>query len=63
MIFPEQKQERFQMSFKKAEPPIYKPMEEYIKEKMGLTTRTETYKTSLKFLYKTLKAQDIGGML
>ena len=59
MLFPRKKQNRFQLSFKGKEVPIYLPMEKYLMEKLGITTRSDTYKKSLKHLYQTIKKAEI----
>ena len=43
------------MSYKTKEVPIYLPMEEYLMESLGITTRCDTYKYALKHLYKSVK--------
>lgn len=55
MIFPKKKQERFQLSFKKKEVPIYIPMEEFLMKDLGIPTRSDVYKLALKNLYKQRK--------
>ena len=55
MLFPKKKQQRVQLSFKEKEVDIYMPMERYIMDDMGITTRSDTYKKALKYLYQTRK--------
>ena len=59
MLFPRKKQNRFQLSFKGKEVPIYLPMEKYLMKKLGITTRSDTYKKSLKHLYQTIIQAEI----
>ena len=59
MLFPRKKQNRFQLSFKGKEVPIYLPMEKYLMKKLGITTRSDTYKKSLKYIYQTIKQAEI----
>ena len=55
MLFPKKKQNRFQMSFKEKEVPIYMNMEKYLMDDMGIPTRSDTYKQALKHFYRTAK--------
>ena len=55
MIFPKKKQNRFQMSFKEKEVPLYMMMEEFLMEDLGIPTRSDTYKIALKHYYKQAK--------
>ena len=55
MIFPKKKQNRFQLSFKEKEVPIYLPMEEFLMDDLGIPTRSDTYKIALKNLYRQRK--------
>lgn len=55
MLFPPKNQQKFCMSYKTKEVPIYIPMEEYLMESLGITTRCDTYKYALKHLYKSVK--------
>jgi|TARA_Y100000015_G_C2327124_1_gene59408 hypothetical protein len=55
MIFPKKKQERFTLSFKRKEVPIYVPMEEFLMDDLGIPTRSDVYKLALKNLYKQRK--------
>ena len=59
MMFPKTKQNRFQLSFKQKEVPIYLPMEEFLKDDLRLTCRNEVYKVALKHLYKTRKLKHL----
>ena len=42
---------RFQMSYKAKEVPIYTPMEEFLMEDMGIPTRSDVHKVAIKNLY------------
>ena len=42
---------RFQMSYKAKEVPIYTPMEEFLMEDMGIPTRCDVHKIAIKNLY------------
>ena len=55
MMFPKKKQNRFQLSFKEKEVPLYLPMEEFLMEDLGIPTRSDTYKIALKNLYRQRK--------
>ena len=55
MIFTKKKQERFTLSFKRKEVPIYVPMEEFLMDDLGIPTRSDVYKLALKNLYKQRK--------
>ena len=54
-MLPKKKQNRFQLSFKAKEVPIYIPMEEYLMDDLDIPTRSDTYKIALKNLYKQRK--------
>lgn len=46
------------MSFKEKEVPVYRPMEEYLMDKLKIPTKSDTYKKALKHLYQTsIKAE------
>jgi len=55
MLFPKKKQNRFQLSFKEREVPLFGPMEEFLMDDLGIPTRSDTYKTALKHLYQQRK--------
>jgi len=57
MMFPKKKQNRFQLSFKEKEVPLYLPMEEFLMEDLGIPTRSDTYKIALKNLYRQRKQE------
>ena len=52
-------QQKFCMSYKNKEAPIYLPTEEYPIENLGITTRPEIHKYALKHLYKTHKQSQL----
>ena len=54
-MFPKKKQNRFQLSFKAKEVPVYIPMEEYLMDDLDIPTRSDTYKIALKNLYRQRK--------
>jgi hypothetical protein len=45
------KANRFQMSYKAREVPIYAPMEEFLMDDMGIPTRSDVHKVAIKNLY------------
>jgi hypothetical protein len=47
MLFPPKNQQKFCMSYKNKEVPIYLPMEEYLMKNPGITTRSEIHKYAL----------------
>ena len=55
MMLPKKKQNRFQLSFKAKEVPVYIPMEEYLMDDLDIPTRSDTYKIALKNLYRQRK--------
>ena len=55
MMLPKKKQNRFQLSFKAKEVPIYMPMKEYLMDDLDIPTRSDTYKIALKNLYRQRK--------
>ena len=55
MMFPRKKQNRFQLSFKEKEVPVYKEMEDFLVEDLCIPTRSDTYKIALKNLYRQRK--------
>ena len=55
MMFPKKKQNSFQLSFKEKEVPLYLPMEAFLMEDLGICTRSDTYKITLKHLYQQRK--------
>lgn len=59
MLFPKKKQNRFQLSYKAKELPIYLPMEEFLMQDLGIPTRSDTYKLALKNLYLQRKQSKI----
>ena len=54
MMLPKKKQNRFQLSFKAKEVPVYIPME-YLMDDLDIPTRSDTYKIALKNLYRQRK--------
>jgi len=46
---------RFQMSYKAKEMPIYMPMEEFLMEDLGIATRCDVHKVAIKNLYQQRK--------
>ena len=54
-MLPKKKQNRFQLSFKAKEVPVYIPMEEYLMDDLDIPTRSDTYKIALKNLYRQRK--------
>ena len=55
MMLPKKKQNRFQLSFKAKEVPVYMPMEEYLMDDLDIPTRSDTYKIALKNLCRQSK--------
>ena len=55
MLLPPKNQNKFMMSYKTKEVPVYLPMEEYLMEDLGIATRCDVHKFALKHLYKTRK--------
>lgn len=55
MMFPKKKQNRFQLSFKEKEVPVYIPMEQFLMDDLDIPTRSDTYKLALKNLYRQRK--------
>ena len=55
MMFPKKKQNRFQLSFKAKEVPIYIPMEQFLMDDLDIHIRSDTYKIALKNLYRQRK--------
>ena len=53
MLFPQKKRNKFMMSYKEKEVPLFLKMEEYLMEDMGIATRCDVHKVALKHLYKT----------
>ena len=51
-MLPKKKQNRFQLSFKAKEIPVYMPMEEFLMDDLDIPTRSDTYKIGLKNLYR-----------
>jgi hypothetical protein len=45
------KANRFQMSYKAKEVPIYGPMEDFLMEDLGIPTRSDVHKIAIKNLY------------
>jgi hypothetical protein len=52
MMLPKKKQNRFQLSLMEKEVPVYMPMEEYLMDDLDIPTRSDTYKITLKNLYR-----------
>ena len=42
MMLPKKKQNRFQLSFKEKEGPVYIPMEQYLIDDLDIPTRSDT---------------------
>jgi len=59
-MFPKKKQNRFQLSFKTKEVPVYMPMEEFLMDDLDIPTRSDTYKIALKNLYRQRKQAHLG---
>ena len=55
MMLPKEKQNRFQLSFKAKEVPVYMPMEKFLMDDLDIPIRTDTYKIALKNLYRQRK--------
>ena len=55
MMLPKKKQNRFQLSFKVKDVPVYIPMEEYLMDDLDIPTRSDTCKIALKNLYRQRK--------
>tara|TARA_Y100001933_G_C18867985_1_gene508728 strand:+ start:442 stop:630 length:189 start_codon:yes stop_codon:yes gene_type:complete len=55
MLFPQKKRNKFMMSYKEKEVPLFLKMGEYLMEDMGIATRCDIHKVALKHLYKTRK--------
>ena len=55
MMLPKKTQNRFQLSFKAKEVPVYIPMEEFLMNDLDIPTRSDTYKIALKNLYRQRK--------
>ena len=53
MLFPQKKRNKFMMSYKEKEVPLFLKMEEYLMEDMGIATRCDVHKVALKHLYMT----------
>lgn len=49
------KANRFQMSYKAKEVPIFAPMEEFLMDDMGIPTRSDVHKIAIKNLYQQRK--------
>ena len=49
------KANRFQMSYKAKEVPIYGAMEEFLMEDLGIPTRSDVHKIAIKNLYQQRK--------
>ena len=54
-MLPKKKQNRFQLSFKAKEIPVYMPMEEFLMDDLDIPTRSDTYKIALKNFYRQRK--------
>ena len=54
-MLPKEKQNRFQLSFKAKEVPVYMPMEKFLMDDLDIPIRTDTYKIALKNLYRQRK--------
>ncbi len=54
-MFPKKKQNRFQLSYKEKEVPIYLPMEKFLMEDLGIATRSDMHKFAVKHLYQQRK--------
>ena len=54
---------RFQLSYREEEVPEYQGYENYVRKRMGIGTRSRSYKTAMKYLYRALKATDVELMV
>jgi hypothetical protein len=52
---PKTRANRFQMSYKAKEVPIYGPMEEFLMDDLGIPTRSDVHKIAIKNLYQQRK--------
>ena len=55
MLIAKPTQNRFQLSFKKKEVPIFHKLENDLMEDLGIPTKSDLYKYSIKFLASTRK--------
>ena len=56
MMLPKKKQNRFQLSFKAKEIPVYMPMEEFLMDNLDIPTRSDT---SVSYTHLTLPTKRI----
>ena len=59
MLFAQKKRNKFMMSYKEKEVPLFLKMEEYLMEDMGIATRCDVHKYALKHLPKTTKQSQL----
>ena len=52
MLFPKKKQNRYQLSCKEKEVPIYYPMLDYFMDDLQLVNKSDVYKVAVKHLYQ-----------
>ena len=55
MLFPKKKQNRYQLSYKEKEVPIYYPMLDYLMDDLQLVNKSDVYKVAVKHLYQQRK--------
>ena len=55
MLFPKKKQNRYQLSYKEKEVPIYYPMLDYLMDDLQLVNKSDVYKIAVKHLYQQRK--------
>ncbi len=56
------KKNRFQLSFKKKEVPIFAELEDRLMEDLGIPTKSDLYKYSVKFLASTRKQSELTAV-
>ena len=59
MLIPRSKQNRFQLSYKKGEVERYQKMEKAIMEKMGICTKSDAIKFSIRNTYQSIQKPDL----
>ena len=59
MPFPKTTQNRFQLSYKSGEVERYKKMEDEIMDKLGICTRADAIKYSIRNTYETINKPDL----
>ena len=60
MLSPTSKQNRFQLSYKKGEVERYQKMEKEIMEKMGICTKSDAIKFSIRNTYQSIQKPDLA---